>query len=464
MIRPARRARVPRITVPRITVPRITVLRIALLAGAFLGAATLASATLFVALGSVREHDSLQDLLARLRLNRDTVVNALRAEVDGLLGAMEQQALTRDLDALDAARGKLVALGPEVATLLVDVLDPGAQSTDAEKLRSQYVMLALGELKSRAIVTRLVEMAQGGSIDGRLNAIHVLGLSTEPDRAGPVLVGIYRGNFGELRQAALGALARLGGDSNDKILEEALTDAKPEVVSATLAALAESKKASMAPRVLKILAAPNEALLHQDKLIAYYRACPEVVDKATLLGLIRLSGENSASTEQRQKVLDFLPTFAEKFDTEAKKEMRSLAESPAPELHEGALVVLVLIGDRNARKELLAPYDEQVDRNKAWANSYTARGDVLYKIADYREAVNDYKKAIQLSADDLRTRQDSAYIGLAKSYAMQGKIKEAGTTLEKAPLTAKQLAALKKDPAFAKLVEHPKYKDLFTSR
>jgi tetratricopeptide (TPR) repeat protein len=307
-------------------------------------------------------------------------------------------------------------------------------------------------------------MAQSGSVDGRLNAIHVLGMSTEPERAGPVLVGIYRGNFGELRQAALAALARLGGDSNDKILEEALVDAKPEVVSATLSALAESKKSSMAARVLKILAATNEALVHQDKLIAYYRAVPEVVDKATLLGLIRLAGENSASTEQRQKMLDFLPLFAEKFDPESKKELRFLAESPAPELREGALVVLVLVGDRNARKDLLEPYDQLVDRNKMWANSYTSRADVLYKIQDYREAVNDYKKAIQLSADDLRTRQDSAYIGLAKSYAMQGKIKDAGTTLEKAPLTAKQLAALKKDPAFAKLVEHPKYKDLFTSR
>jgi tetratricopeptide (TPR) repeat protein len=449
MIRPARRA---------------PLLRIALLGIAALAIATLATAAIAVAVGSVRQHDSLQDLLARLRTSRDTIVNALRAEVDTVLAKMEQDALTRDLDALDAARGKLVALGPEVATLIVDSLEPGAQSTDAEKLRSQYVMLALAELRSRAILSRLIEMAQTGSVDGRLNAIHVLGVSTEPERAGPVLVGIYRGNFGELRQAALGALARLGGDSNDKILEEALTDAKPEVVSATLAALAESKKASMAPRVLKILAATSEALVHEDRLIAYYRAVPEVVDKATLLGLIRLAGESSASTEQRQKVLDFLPTFAEKFDNESRKEMRYLAESQTPELAQGALIVLVLVGDRNARRELLQPYDDQVDRNKAWANSYTARADVLYKIADYKEAVNDYKKAIQLSADDLRTRQDSAYIGLAKSYAMLGKIKEAGTTLEKAPLTAKQLAALKKDPAFAKLAEHPKYKDLFTSR
>ena len=36
--------------------------------------------------------------------------------------------------------------------------------------------------------------------------------------------------------------------------------------------------------------------------------------------------------------------------------------------------------------------------------------------------------------------------------------------LEKAPLTAKQLAGLKKDPAFAKMAENPKYKDVFVTK
>jgi tetratricopeptide (TPR) repeat protein len=161
-------------------------------------------------------------------------------------------------------------------------------------------------------------------------------------------------------------------------------------------------------------------------------------------------------------VLDFLPSLADRFDSEAKREMRVLSASNVKEISEGALVVLALIGDRQARKDLLAGYDDAIEKNKNWATSYAARGDVLYKIGDYREAVKDYVHAIQLSAEDLRTRQDGMYIGLAKSYAMMGKVVEAGKTLEKAPLTNKQLVALKKDPAFAKLVEHPKYKDLFT--
>lgn len=428
-----------------------------------LGFATLIlCASAFAADG--REHDSLQDLLARLRVNRDGVVNELRGSVEAQIATMDQEAVPRNLDALDNARKSLVALGPEAALLLVELVDPGTTSTDPQKLRSQYVTLALSELRSRAATTRLIEIAQSGSADGRLNAVQILGNSPDVERVGPVLVGIYRGNHGELRLAALIALARLGGDSNDKILDEGLSDAKPEVVDAALEALTQSKKASMAPRVLRLLAASSEAVRHQDRLMSYYRAVPETVDKATLMAWIRVAAELSATAEQRLKVLDFLPAFADRFDSDSKKELRLMSESPTKEVAQGALILLVVVGDKSARKELLAEYDDQIERNKTWPNSYAARGDVYYKIGDYKEAILDYKKAIQLSADDLKARQDTAYIGLARCYAMTKKIDEAGKTLEKAPLTKKQLAALKKDPAFARLVEHPKYKDLFSDK
>jgi tetratricopeptide (TPR) repeat protein len=411
-----------------------------------------------------RERESIQDFLNRLRSNRDGIVNELRGGVEALVRTLEQEAVSRNLDALEAARTRLVALGPESAPLLVELIDPGAQSTDAQKLRAQYVTLALSDLKSRAVTQRLIELAQAGSVDGRVNAIQLLGMSPEPDRAGPVLVGLFRGNHGELKQAAMIALARLGGDANDKILDEGLADAKHEIVDATLDALAQAHKSSMAPRVLKLLAAPSEAVHHLDKLLGYYRACPEAVDKAALTAWIHVVQEISATVEDRTRILEFLPTFADRFDNDTKKELRQMTESQTKELREGALVVLVLVGDKNARRELLAEYDDQIDRNPKWPNSFTARGSVLYRIADYREAINDFKKAIQLSAEDLRARQDDAYIGLAKSYAMTNKLKEAAQTIERAPLTAKQIAALKKDPAFAKMVENPKFQNVFNPK
>ncbi|MBL8857775.1 MAG: tetratricopeptide repeat protein [Planctomycetes bacterium] len=408
--------------------------------------------------------ESLQELLTRLRGYRDSIVDNMRGDVDRLIAAMDAAAIPRDLEALESARKALVALGPECALLLVDRIDPGAQGTDADKLRAQYVMLTLMDLKTRAATTRLIEIAQTGSVDGRANAITALGLAPDADRAGPVLVGIYRSNHGELRAVSLLALARLGGEANDKILDEGLVDARPEVVDAVLEALAASKKSSMAPRVLRILASPVEAVRHLDPLLNYYRAVPEAVDRVSVLGWIKVAGEISATVAQRQKVFDFLPTVADRMDPEARRELRKLSESQTREIAEGALVVLVVAGDRNARKELLAPYDEAVNRNKDWPNAYTARADVLYRINDYKEALNDYKKAIQIGADDLRSQQVNAHIGLARCYAMTKRINDAGTTLERAPLTAKQLVALKSDPAFAGLIDHPKYKNLFNGR
>lgn len=410
---------------------------------------------------TTREHDSLQDLLGRLRARRDGVVGELRGNVDGLLAALDAGALTRDLPALEATKDKLVALGQECGPLLLEHLDPGVDANDARKLRAQYVAAALSGLRSRAVTDKLVELAQSGSPEGRRNAIGVLGASPEPERATPVLVGLVRGTQPDVRDAALVALARLGGPAADKVLDEGLSDTRPEVVNATLLALAQARKAALGPRVLKILASPASAVGHLEALIAFHRAAPEAVDKVAVLAWVRVAEDLSATNEQRIKVLEFLPTFAERFDAESRRELRTLSESPTPEVAQAALVALVLVGDKSARKELFASIDEQIENNKTWPALYAQRADLSYKIADYKEAITDYKKAIQLAADDLRVRQDGAYIGLARCYVATNKLKEAASTLERAPLTTKQILGLKRDPTFAKLAEHPKYRELF---
>ncbi len=42
-----------------------------------------------------------------------------------------------------------------------------------------------------------------------------------------------------------------------------------------------------------------------------------------------------------------------------------------------------------------------------------------------------------------------------------GKLKDAADTLEKAPISLKELQGLAADPLFQKLVENPKYRPLF---
>jgi hypothetical protein len=56
----------------------------------------------------------LQEFLARLRANRDNVQNELKAGVDALIRSMDQEALARNLEALEQARGTARRARPRV--------------------------------------------------------------------------------------------------------------------------------------------------------------------------------------------------------------------------------------------------------------------------------------------------------------------------------------------------------------
>jgi tetratricopeptide (TPR) repeat protein len=413
--------------------------------------------------GAPAQHDqreSLQEFLARIKAHRDGVINEMKSGVDAILRSMDLEAQSHHTEGLADGRARLVALGPECAPLLVEHVDPGEKGTDATKLRSAYVTQALVDLAPRSITGQIIDIAQKGSESGRLNAVKILAASPEPDRAAAVLVTIFRSSHGDVRAAALAGLARMPGSESEKVLAEALADANPEIIKLALAALATAKSSAFGPKVSKLVCATHEASAYVDALVLYYRACPEAVDKTTLSCLIRLAGEYSATTESRIRVLELLPAFAEKFESEHKKELKAIAESPTRELHEGALVALYLVGDKSARRELLADYDTAIERNKTWANSYESRGNVLYRIGDYREAIKDYQKALQLSAGDLHAHPEEPYIGMARCNAQLGKLKDAAQNLEKAPISIKRLNELAKEPVFAKLLES-KYKSVF---
>ena len=423
---------------------------------------TAASAAPTAALREDRE--SLQAYLLRLRTQRDLILGAMRGQVDGLVEDLEGHATSRDIGGMDAARAKLVQLGPEAAPLLVEKLDPGTSPTDPQRLRASAIALVLAELRAEAVTGKVLEIAQSGSIEGRQNAIRVLAASPDPDRAAPVLVGIYRAGFPELRPMALAALARLTAPIAREALEEAVGDARPEVVRAALDALAGAKNASLSNRILRITATPGDAFRVLDSLLDWYRAVADSLDATHVAALVKLAGDPSAPAKERARVLEVLPRFAKKFDADVKKSLRAIAESPAREMREGALVVLVLAGDKNARRELLQEFDDRIVRNDGYAPAYEERWNIYYKIGDYKEAISDYLLAVRYSAEDLRMRRDTAYVGLARCYARMGKLKDAAKTIESAPLTAEQLAGLKDDPAFAKLVEDPKYREIFVIR
>ena len=407
------------------------------------------------------ERESLQQLLTRLRTQRDQHVIELRGRVDSLIRVMETEAATQRTAGLNDARARLVALGAECAPLLVTRIDPGENPSPLKRSLAIALTDALVEIPSPAIVDKLLEMAQKGSTEGRVNALKVLAVASDPERVNPTLETIFKSNQGEVKAAALTALARIGGPENEKRITDALADRNPDVVRLTLESLANAKVATFSNQVLGLLEVTHHALPYSEQFLRYYRACPEVLDKRHVAALVHLAQDFAATNESRVRVIEFIGAHADKLDNELKKEVRKIADSPAREVRESALVLLCTLGDKTARKDLLDDYDAQVERGKNWANSYEARGNILYRIGDYREATNDYKKALELASSDFRARQEDSYVGLARCYMQTGKLKEAHGVLEKAPLPAARMAELAKEPVFAKLVEHSKYGAIF---
>ncbi len=407
------------------------------------------------------KRESLQQFLEHLKSHQLGLSAQLRTGLETLLKTMDSDALARRLDALEQSRARLVALGPEAAPLLLEELDPGSDATDAQKLRALYVVRALQDLASPAATDRLVQLAQTGTIEGRRNAIAVLGVSPEPLRASPVLVGIVKSNQVDLRDAALGALAQLETPEGDHTLSDSLADANPQVVKSTLLALAQAHNTRLSPRILQLVEVPRDALQYVDALLYYYARVPSAADKRHVLALLKLAADFSPPPEMRARVLETIPTLTDKLDSDCKKELKELAESPTREVKEAALVVLVLLGDKNGRKDLFADIEIQIQRNKNYAQNYETRAKLDYRIHDWNAAQKDYQSAIRLSADDFRARPEESYIGLARCWMQLGKLKEAKDTLEKAPISLKQLQELSKEPVFQKLAENPKYNGVF---
>jgi tetratricopeptide (TPR) repeat protein len=167
-------------------------------------------------------------------------------------------------------------------------------------------------------------------------------------------------------------------------------------------------------------------------------------------------------TETRLKVLDGLPRLGVKLTSRLSRELEPLVTTSDAAIKEGALVALTLLKDGRARRELMRYYDEQVDENKTWPNAYKLRGDIELRIGEYKEAARDYEDALRLHGESARLPGNrELWVNLARAQVKDGKLKAAADTLERFGLASDLKRALKADPDFQPLVEHPKYKGLF---
>lgn len=434
--------------------------------------ASLLAALATLAPATAAEELSLEQLLERYRAEQERLFTTLRVEVERLSGELERITGEKREEAIEARTAALAALGPQAAPLLVPGLEParsgeaapGAPTESAggrgRSQRAAAFAEALRRVSTRAVTPELLALLDRGSEEAQRHSLRVLGASDDRARVGAELRTRFGQAQGRRRGELIAAIAELGTAEDLDFLGDVLGNPDPEVSGLALKALTGSRSTAAARQVLDLVRATEAAKPHVDAILAYYRACPEVVDEEHGEALVGLAAALSQDSRTAEQVLLVLADLEDALDSGVKKALKDLADSPSTRIREAAMVCLVRAGDRGMRRKLLEPYDERVDENAELASAWTNRADVKLRIADYKGAIKDYTEAMRRQAAFLRTEPE-VFIGLARCHARLGKPKDAAEWIEKGGLSIVQLRQLARDPDFAEVVADEKLRKVF---
>lgn len=402
---------------------------------------------------AVDDTPSLQAFLIRLRAERRAVQARLAVEVEAALADLDSVPKRAAGRELERRRKRLVALGGEVAPLLVEYLEPGEGDTRVAVQRAALAVDVLRELRSVAITDRLLELTRTGTGAGRTYALAVLETTPEPARVAPAVRELFEVGEGELREAALLTLARMGGPEASQLLATALADDDDAIVDLAIRSLASEQGGSVATGVRE-LAQGSRGPSHVPALIDFYTARRELLaEREHSQVLLELAVNEEVPREQRIALLSRLAELEVDLDRNGRKILKPLSENVNDELREAALVLLAQAGDKTARGLLLKRYNEAVSRQEDYDAVYTERARIYYRIGDYAKGIKDYREAIKLQNARRRTspRASEPYIGIARCYARLRRFKDAAEYLDKAPVSITTLRELASDPAFAEM-------------
>ncbi|MFT5050305.1 MAG: hypothetical protein ACI8QZ_001706 [Chlamydiales bacterium] len=414
---------------------------------------------------------SLERLLLRMRRAQDERLDPLRRAVENVVMELERMEPPRGTGA-SAQRGRLVELGRSAAPLLLPWLEPGhagpgargepgaeapKQEPEQEKesdeptreaFRAAQFALALREMPSAAVTDRMLRLALHGSAEGRLNALVALATSPEPTRVQPVVHGIYTTEKGSLRRQALDTLTTLEGPRD--VFVEVLAQGDDELIAVALAALTADGSAEFAAPIIALLESSSGAR-HLPAILRYMRQARGTLDETSVDALVRVVVTKQMRPEDKVELLDTLSRIDAHLGTQAKKSLDPLTRSSSTEVAEATLILLALQRDSRARRQLLAPYDNAIERSKNRPKVYSGRAEIHYKVGDLRAAIRDYKRAVELARGN--HVDEVSLVGLARCFALQGKFRDAANYLERAPISVATLHELATDPDFAEMLK-----------
>ncbi len=416
------------------------------------------SASLWVA----PQDGSLQELLASARKKRAAAFARLAPRIQSLIDRLEALGRPRPENQITALRSELDGFGPPAAGLLLPHVDPGASPKRAQLFRAGEVRDALIRMGTGELTQALDTMLSSATLHGRVNAIALLGASSDQKRAGKVLRELFPSTTNELLQKSMvAALVRLGGAANLDLALKGLVEREDDYVRAAVEACAAAERTEAASAIATLLEKPEKVQPILLPLTEYYAACPGALNTETLVGLFRLAGSKQLPNDERITLLTAITHWDFEIEAPARKELEQLAESPVASLREGALILLANLGDREAKRNVLRAYDYAVAANPRFASVQEKRGDILVRLGDHDDAARDFKKAVDLLDRQGRFVAKELRVKLARAFAVTGKAKLAYDALKAANLSPSWLRGLAADPDFAVVLEHSRYRKIF---
>ena len=217
--------------------------------------------------------------------------------------------------------------------------------------------------------------------------------------------------------------------------------ASAPAVSAVSGLVLELLQSPSAPAIASTLAGfyeSNESLLNDD-------------DHSEALFQVALA--ERVSPEARVRLFDLFRITDTDFKSSAKRELeRTFGDAAHATVRRAALLLLARDGDRGAKRELLAPFDDRLDSTRNAARVLAERAVLHHEIGDWNDAVKDWRSAMELESESNSFRKlEGAFVGIARSLARQGKFRDAEVYLKKSPLSIGERKKLATDRDFREM-------------
>lgn len=369
-------------------------------------------------MGAVRSLSSLSPLLLVALLHSQVALADLpglaRSRAERLRPAQEQalQPFWVDLaldyrenrQFLDGKISAVAALGDGVVPLLLEKLQPVAGGGAARNLAANCRRV-LEQLDPASFLDALAELIAGKNEVARREAIVLVGHAASP-RAVQILADVLAQGIPEERVSVLEGLARLRAASVSKQVAPMLSSADRRLREAVLDYLVLAAPRDVVDTVLQALATESE-----DRLLPLYieylaAAAPEH-DAAARALLPLLNRERLARADIRRLVQVLAVIAPRNHEPTVRRMHEFLDGGDLGALGLQASLTLRALGDKTGVKKLQGALTDQLKRpqRRKDASLYELRGNLMFAIEEYRDAGDDYEKALEFSdSTQLRRR------------------------------------------------------------